>query len=65
MHYHFTILFAFVSRIVKSTLPTGHTARTKAVTLLLQGLLVFKQARLSGMGRGVVVIYEEKRFRGQ
>lgn len=65
MPYQFTTLFAFVATLVKSTCLTGHTARIKALTLLLQGLLVFKQASLSGMGRGVVVIYEEKRFRGQ
>jgi hypothetical protein len=65
MHYHFNTLFTFVATIVKSTCLTGHTARIKALTILLQGLLVFKQASLSGMGRGVVVIYEEKRFRGQ
>jgi hypothetical protein len=65
MAYHFTILFPFVSTILHSTRATGHTARSKALTLLLQGLLVFKQASLSGMGRGVAVLYEEKSFRGQ
>src|SRR5215831_12512137 len=31
----------------------------------LQGLLVFKQASLSGLGRGVAIVYAEKSFRGQ
>jgi len=65
MAYHFTLLFPFVSMILRSTQATGHTARSKALTVLLQGLLVCKQASLSGMGRGVAVIYAEKSFRGQ
>jgi hypothetical protein len=65
MAYHFTILFPFVSMILRSTRATGHTARSKALTMLLQGLLVFKQASLSGMGRGVAIVYAEKSFRGQ
>src|SRR5215468_9306021 len=63
--YHFSILFPFVSMILRSTQATGHTTRSKALTMLLQGLLVFRQASLSGMGRGVAVVYEEKSFRGQ
>ena len=54
-----------MSTILHSTVATGHTARSKALTLLLQGLLVFQQASLSGMGRGIAVLYEEKSFRGQ
>src|SRR5215510_10770150 len=65
MAYHFSILFPFVSMILRSTQATGHTARSKALTMLLQGLLLVKQASLSGMGRGVAVVYEEKSFRGQ
>ena len=65
MAYHFTILFPFVSMILRSTQATGHTARSKALTMLLQGLLRLKQASLSGMGRGVAVVYPEKSFRGQ
>jgi hypothetical protein len=65
MASHCTLLFPFVSMIIRSTGVTGHTARSKALTVLLQGLLVFKQASLSGMGRGVAVLYEEKSFRGQ
>ena len=65
MAYPFSILFPFVSMILRSTQATGHTARSKALTMLLQGLLLVKQASLSGMGRGVAVVYEEKSFRGQ
>ena len=53
MGYHFSILFPFVSMILRSTRATGHTARSNALTLLLQGLLACKQASLSGMGRGL------------
>jgi hypothetical protein len=65
MAYHCSILFPFVSMSLRSTQATGHTARSKALTMLLQGLLVFRQASLSGMGRGVAVVYEEESFRGQ
>ena len=65
MAYHFTILFPFVSMILRSTQATGHTARSKALTMLLQGLLCLQQASLSGMSRGVAVVYAEKSFRGQ
>jgi hypothetical protein len=65
MVYHFSLLFPFVSMILRSTQATGHTARSKALTMLLQGLLLVKQASLSGMGRGVAVVYAEKSFRGQ
>jgi len=65
MAYHFTILFPFVSMILRSTQAPGHTARSKALTVLLQGLLCLQQASLSGMSRGVAVVYAEKSFRGQ
>src|SRR5215471_18159020 len=55
MAYHFSLLFPFVSMILRSTQATGHTARSKALTMLLQGLLLVKQASLSGMGRGIAV----------
>lgn len=65
MAYHFTLLFPCVSMLLRSTQATGHTARSKALTVLLQGLLVFKQASVSGMGRGVAGISAEQSFRGQ
>jgi hypothetical protein len=64
MASHFTILFPFVSMLLRSTQATGQTARSKALTVLLQGLLCLHQARLSGMSRGVAVVYAEKSFRG-
>jgi hypothetical protein len=54
-----------VSTILRSTRATGHTARSKALTMLLQGLLVFQQARVAGLGRGVAMVYAEQSFRGQ
>lgn len=65
MHYQFNILFAFVATVLKGANKTGHVARIKAMTILLQGLLLLKQASLSGMGRGAAVIYQDKGFRGQ
>lgn len=65
MYYQFSMLQAFVATILKSVSRTGHARRIKAITALLQGLLVVKQASLSGMGRGVAVIDKEKGFRGQ
>ena len=65
MAYHFTILFPFVSTILHSTVATGHTARSKALTLLPQGLRVCHQASVSGLGRGIAVLDEEKSCRGQ
>jgi len=50
---------------VRSPQATGHTARSKARTMLLQGLLVFRQASVSGMGRGGAVVSEEQSWRGQ
>ena len=44
MAYHFPLLFPFVSMILRSTGVTGPTARSKALTVLLQGLLVFQPA---------------------
>lgn len=64
MAYHFSILFPFVSMILRSTQATGHTARSKALTMLLQGLLVFRQASLSGMGRGAPSSMRRKAFAG-
>jgi hypothetical protein len=65
MGYHLSILFPFVSMILHRTRVTGHTARSKALTLLLQGLLVFKQASVSGMGRGGAILYAPQSLRGQ
>src|SRR5262245_23654375 len=65
MAYHFSILFPFVSMLLRRTQATGHTARSKVLTMLLQGLPVCRQASLSGMGRGIAVVYGEKSFRGQ
>lgn len=65
MAYHLSLLFPCVSTILHSPVATGHTARSKALTLLLQGLLVLPQASLSGMGRGIAVLSEEQSFRGQ
>ena len=45
MAYPFTILFPFVSMILRSTQATGHAARSKALTMLLQGLLRLQHAR--------------------
>ena len=43
----------------------AHRARLKAVSTLLQGLLLLCEASLLGMGRGAVLVDEEKSFGGQ
>jgi hypothetical protein len=42
-----------------------HRARVKALSTLLQGLLLLCEASLSGMGRGAALLDEEKTFQGQ
>jgi hypothetical protein len=42
-----------------------HRARVKALSTLLQGLLLLCEASLSGMGRGAALIDEQKTFSGQ
>jgi hypothetical protein len=42
-----------------------HRARVKALSTLLQGLLLLGEASLSGMGRGAALLDEEKTFQGQ
>jgi hypothetical protein len=43
----------------------AHRARVKALSALLQGMLLLGEASLSGMGRGAALLDEEKTFRGQ
>jgi hypothetical protein len=40
----------------------AHQARLKALSTLLQGLLLLGEASLSGMGRGAVLLDEKKPF---
>ena len=42
-----------------------HRARVKALSTLLQGLLLLGEASLSGMGRGAALLDEQKTFSGQ
>jgi hypothetical protein len=42
----------------------AHRARLKALSTLLQGMLLLCEASLSGMGRGAPILDEEKTFRG-
>ena len=70
MAYHFHILFPFVSTILHSTVATGHTARRKALTLLLQGFAfstkpvyrAWDAASLSSLRRQVVAANAKKRI---
>jgi hypothetical protein len=64
MQYQANIIKGLLSRIMKSGREEGHKKRITAAVLLLQGLLFLKQGSLSGMGKGIAIIYE-KGFRGQ
>jgi hypothetical protein len=54
-----------LSRVLSNCRLAAHQARVKALSSLLQGLLVVGEASLSGMGRGAALIDEQKTFRGQ
>jgi hypothetical protein len=54
-----------ISRVLSNCRLTAHQARVKALSTLLQGMLLLWEASLSGMGRGAALLDEEKTFRGQ
>src|SRR5512134_2974198 len=54
-----------LSRVLSTCHLAAHRARVKALSTLLQGLLVLGEASLSGMGRGAALVDEQKTFRGQ
>lgn len=63
--YQYGIILSFLWVILKGISRSQHLARIKAATMLVQGLLFLKQASLSGMGRGIALLYEDKTFRGE
>lgn len=66
MHYNYNTILNFVVEILQgSTKKRWHLTRLKAFVLLLRGLLLLKQASLSGMGRGAATIDKEKTFIGE
>src|SRR5918996_5287166 len=54
-----------ISRVLSKSRLAAHWARVKALSTLLQGLLLLWEVSLSGMGRGAALLDEEKTFRGQ
>ena len=54
-----------ISRVLSNCRLAAHWARVKALSTLLQGMLLLGEASLSGMGRGAALLDEEKTFGGQ
>src|ERR671923_2914910 len=54
-----------ISSVLSNCRLATHRARVKALSTLLQGLVLLGEASLSGMGRGAVLLDEEKTFGGQ
>jgi hypothetical protein len=54
-----------ISRVLSNCRLAAHRARVKALSSLLQGMLLLGEASLSGMGRGAALLDEEKTFGGQ
>jgi hypothetical protein len=54
-----------ISSLLSNCRLRAHRARVKALSTLLQGMLLLGEASLSGMGRGAALLDEEKTFQGQ
>src|SRR5919198_4095469 len=54
-----------ISRVLSNCRLAAHRVRVKALSTLLQGMLLLCEASLSGMGRGAALLDEEKTFQGQ
>jgi hypothetical protein len=54
-----------LSSVLSKCRLTAHRARVKALSTLLQGLLLLCESGLSGMGRGAALLDEQKTFSGQ
>src|SRR5512134_4132337 len=65
MRVEYDSLVDELSRVLSNCRLAAHRARVKALSTLLQGLLVLGEASLSGMGRGAALVDEQKTFRGQ
>src|SRR5512143_3643759 len=65
MRVEYDSLVDELSRVLSTCRLAAHRARVKALSSLLQGLLVLGEASLSGMGRGAALVDEQKTFRGQ
>src|SRR5512134_59514 len=65
MRVEYDSLVDELSKVLSHCRLAAHRARVKALSTLLQGLLVVGEASLSGMGRGAALLDDEKTFRGQ
>jgi hypothetical protein len=63
--YSYSTVLGVVTTILGHQAGAMHQARCKALAWLLQGLLLWRAATLSGMGRGVALANEEKTLMGQ
>ena len=54
-----------ISSVLSKCRLAAHQARLKALSTLLQGLLLLGEASLSGMGRGATLLDEQKTYSGQ
>jgi hypothetical protein len=63
--YSYSTVLRVVTTILAHQPGVMHQARCKALAWLLQGLLLWRAATLSGMGRGVALANEEKTLIGQ
>jgi hypothetical protein len=65
MFVEYDSLLNEISSVLSNCRLAAHQARLKALSTLLQGLLLLGEASLLGMGRGAALLDEEKTFRGQ
>ncbi len=65
MFVEYDSLLNEISSVLSNCRLAAHQARLKALSTLLQGLLLLGEASLSGMGRGAALLGEGKTFRGQ
>jgi hypothetical protein len=63
--YNYSTLVQFVTILFKRQGRKMHRARIKALVVMVQGVLYLRQAWLSGMARGAVILNEETTFVSQ
>src|SRR5512138_1632814 len=54
-----------LARVLSTCRLAAHRARVKALSTLLQGVLLLGEASVAGMGRGAALVDEQKTFQGQ
>ena len=65
MHYNYNTILGFVIEILKGVAKKPwHLTRLMAFVFMLRGMLLLKQASLSGLARDAATIDQEKTFSG-